>query len=823
MKLWKLVFFIFLTNSASAFFTNDAVEVLQKEVKIVVEGDMAHVEISIEFLNPTKKEQVFREIEPLEKGAVVKNFFVNMEGRPYSVIEEKERLEYLYQQAEITKDVRFFGFGANKYPTLFRSEGIILPAQQKVRTKKVFNIPIKIQDDFSFVQLYLEECVDTIPTEISFMLAEPVAHFMHSLDNSALVSTKNQTALLWSGTEKQAVSFYWSLVEEAEISMPYLGMDYGAKFVPPTKKDIQEITILIDRSGSLTGLPWQRTKDWTEFLLETFEDVRIRIGFFADGIEWHDEEFQINTFDFKKDFFSFLSGIAPVGKTDIIKALTGVRHGWTVDPENRLVFLLTDETTLGSDSNIFWDKEISETYVLLQFAENLDNDIAFFSKLSGGFPLKLFRSSPSLIEKTEFLKKLQLLNTKVVQPNEWEIQYKLPQFFPSKMRSQPFFFTGRTSRSSQGKNTSEAHFVPREWSILKIAEILQSFLSSRPQSFSQKEKEEKIDALLAIGRTFGVSTEFFNDRTTRSELEKKLKNVSRKNLMAEILRLENTPSSSPYEGENIRFLDGVPLYSYEKGWRQFNFPELARLETLIHIAPFSEAQKALFLQFPQFVAEGFGVASEVDFCTEFRCLSIREGEREVQKLSDRAFFKDYDENHWAHDYIVRAVKEGLLEPALNGKLHPNRPVDRAEFVVMVVKAFGLEQNLLSSPAKGRVGGVSFLDVHDPAYFDAVKILAQKGIIKGYPDGTFRPLQSLTRAEGVKILLSVGGWDPDPIPDPDPELNFSDVMGWEKPWVGEAVERGMVKGYGDGTFRPHNKLTRAEALKLIFEFFGSGSG
>ena len=839
MKLWKLVLLIFLTNSASAFFSESVLEVTQKQVHIEAEGDSARVEIITELYNPSEKEVVFRELEPLKQDVEIVDFFVGMEGKGHSILEGKERLEYLFTQAREQEEVSLLGWGADRYPTLFRSENIAIGGRHKIRTKKVFNVPVLQQDDFFVLEIFLSDSEPFKNTEIIFSLEEGGEHFHHSLGKEGRTDTSDGVSFLWEGAPQSQIQFFWSNLENAEIGVPFLGMEYRAQFVKPPQKDIQEVSILIDRSGSLGGLPWKRAKDWTEFLIEMFEeDVRIRIGFFADGIDWHDEEFQRNTFDFQKNFFGFLSGVAPVGKTDITKALMGVQHGWTVDPENRAVFLITDETTLGENSAVFLENEITESYIVLQFAENVENDLAFFSKISGGFPLKLFRSSPNLVEKEEFLKKLNSLNRSsiphfhegrlvedmIVQSEKWEMKDVLPKFFLPQMRSDSFFFVGRTDGSSENKNVSAGHFVSRKWGGLRIAEILKK----------ENRQTSDLDALLAIGRTFGIATKFFENDTARSELEENLSSVSKIELLKEVLKLEITPSRSPSKkGENqirVKFLNGVPLYKVEKRdssasvgmtkeergegsmWQQFNFPELVRAETHIKIAPFSEAQKELFVKFPEFVAEGFGLAEEVNFCTEFRCLSVLSGEREETKPSDRAFFKDYDAGHWAHGYIVRAVEEGLLEPELNGKLHPNRAIDRGEFAQMVVKVFSDRVRTL----RVRTPDANFTDVHDQGYFEAVQILAERGVVKGYPDGTFRPLQSLTRAEGVKILLSLSGYVSDESLDTYPKSIFPDVTGWEKSWVGESVKRGMVRGYDDGTFRPHGKLTRAEALKLVFE-------
>jgi hypothetical protein len=856
MKLWKLVLLIFLTNSASAFFIDSHLVVTEKQVHISVEEGRARVEIVTEIQNPTETEIIFQELLPLEKGGTVENFFLNMEGRGYSLIEGKERLMYLFEKAKEYQSATFLEWGSDQYAQLFRSENLAVESQQKVRTKNVFNIPIKTQDDFEFLELFLGTSNSSVPTEITFLLPERPAYFLHSLGDGALVDRGERTTLLWTGDNIETVSFHWSDVSNAEMSVPFLGMEYRSHFVPPVPKDIQEVTILVDRSGSLTGLPWQRTKDWVEFLLETFgEEMNIRIGFFAEDMAWHDEGFQANSFDFQKDFFGFLSGVAPVGKTDIgkifnLQSLDFARDRSSIfkksEIQNHVVIVITDQEEL--EEEIF-AREMNDPFIVLQFSENEENDLELFSRLSGGFTIKLFRSASSLVEKDEFLEKLENLNTNIVQQQELEMSEILPKFFPPQMRSEPFFFTGRVLESSQRENVSAGHFVSRGWGALKIAEILESFLLFNPgvenkYSLSAKGKleinpgveVEKFDALLAIGRTFGVSTKFFDEKTTREALEENLHNVSKKELIREIMRLQFSIFDFRFSNEEVKFLNGVPLYfvsnpgveneyslsNKEEGksnpgvgdgiWQQFNFPELVRGETLISIAPFSEAQKQLFLQFPEFVAEGFGMGREVDFCTPLRCISIRDEEREESLPADRAFFKDYDVAHWAHAYIVRAVGEGLLKPELNGKLHPNRPIDRGEFAKMVKQSSIF--NLQSSKTDI---SLEFSDLNkEDEYFDAVQVLVERGVVKGYGDGTFRPLQSLTRAEGVKILLAISGYVSKDAPDTYPEIPFSDVVGWEKPWVEEAVRRGMVRGYGDGTFRPHGKLTRAEALKIMFE-------
>jgi hypothetical protein len=91
---------------------------------------------------------------------------------------------------------------------------------------------------------------------------------------------------------------------------------------------------------------------------------------------------------------------------------------------------------------------------------------------------------------------------------------------------------------------------------------------------------------------------------------------------------------------------------------------------------------------------------------------------------------------------------------------------------------------------------------------------QEGIVEGYDDGSFRPDDPINRAEALKILLKAT--DLESLEEPFVEQEFSDVPedAWFAPYVERLVEYTIVEGYEDGTFRPEQYLTRAEASKIL---------
>ncbi|MCQ2456503.1 MAG: S-layer homology domain-containing protein, partial [Clostridia bacterium] len=119
----------------------------------------------------------------------------------------------------------------------------------------------------------------------------------------------------------------------------------------------------------------------------------------------------------------------------------------------------------------------------------------------------------------------------------------------------------------------------------------------------------------------------------------------------------------------------------------------------------------------------------------------------------------------------------------------------------------------SAAAAGR-----FSDVKSGAwYYDAVEYVAERGIMMGTTDTEFSPTKSMTRAQLVTVLYRLSGTTETGFSD---KLTFKDTKksAWYAEYVGWAVEKGLVGGYTDNTFKPDRAVTRQEIAKLLVEFF-----
>ena len=139
-------------------------------------------------------------------------------------------------------------------------------------------------------------------------------------------------------------------------------------------------------------------------------------------------------------------------------------------------------------------------------------------------------------------------------------------------------------------------------------------------------------------------------------------------------------------------------------------------------------------------------------------------------------------------------------------VRPNNDITREEVATIFYR-------LLTDPARDAyfTDKNNFPDVESGRWSNkAISTLSNADIISGYPeDGTFRPANPITRAEFASIVsrfdsLNYNG-----------DNKFNDISGhWASNFINAASEKGWISGYPDGSFKPQNNITRAEAITLI---------
>ena len=142
----------------------------------------------------------------------------------------------------------------------------------------------------------------------------------------------------------------------------------------------------------------------------------------------------------------------------------------------------------------------------------------------------------------------------------------------------------------------------------------------------------------------------------------------------------------------------------------------------------------------------------------------------------------------------------------DGTFRPGKSATRAEVASMISGLLKDRLDEASSP--------DFSDIAGHWGEAQIRAVTALGIMKGYPDGSFRPDASVTRGEVAAIAASLfDGNTADASP-------FSDIRGhWAQAAIDKARALGLIAGYADGTFRPDQKVTRAQLVAILNEVLG----
>lgn len=139
-------------------------------------------------------------------------------------------------------------------------------------------------------------------------------------------------------------------------------------------------------------------------------------------------------------------------------------------------------------------------------------------------------------------------------------------------------------------------------------------------------------------------------------------------------------------------------------------------------------------------------------------------------------------------------------------IRPDGDMTRAEAAAMLSRLMELPTEETTPPR--------FTDTNSPGawYHQVINAVVKAGLMKGYPDGSFRPDAPITRAEFAQMILSVDQKSTGDVPFPDVKDH------WAEAAISQGYANGRLVGYPDGFFHPDRMVTRAEATKVLNSLF-----
>ncbi len=166
---------------------------------------------------------------------------------------------------------------------------------------------------------------------------------------------------------------------------------------------------------------------------------------------------------------------------------------------------------------------------------------------------------------------------------------------------------------------------------------------------------------------------------------------------------------------------------------------------------------------------------------------------------------------YAQPYMEKLNQWNIMLGDETGDFRPNDPITRAEFVAMINRSYGFTDT---------GDGNSFSDVPEEAWYaNDIAIAKTAGYFTGTSESTAEPDALLTREQAMVLLAKTGRLEA--IPGEVTEFSDGqDFSPWGSGYVKAAVNRNLISGYPDGTFRPQNNIKRAEVACLLCNALGT---
>ncbi|HST03941.1 MAG TPA: S-layer homology domain-containing protein [Chloroflexia bacterium] len=169
-------------------------------------------------------------------------------------------------------------------------------------------------------------------------------------------------------------------------------------------------------------------------------------------------------------------------------------------------------------------------------------------------------------------------------------------------------------------------------------------------------------------------------------------------------------------------------------------------------------------------------------------------------------FGDVPTSAYFFDSVRYLYCLGAIGGYSDNTFRPGNTNTRAQFSKVLVLLMGWP--VLNPP------NATFNDVPvGSTFFSYIETAVAHGIVNGYGDGSFHPGDSITRGQLVKMTVLAQGWPV--LNPPTATFNDVPVGSSSYGWVETAYAHGVIEGYPDGSFRPGNSTTRAQVSKVIY--------
>ncbi len=182
-------------------------------------------------------------------------------------------------------------------------------------------------------------------------------------------------------------------------------------------------------------------------------------------------------------------------------------------------------------------------------------------------------------------------------------------------------------------------------------------------------------------------------------------------------------------------------------------------------------------------------------------------------------FNDVPSSHWAFSYVGEMNERGVVSGYPNGNFYPNNNVTRAEFAKIMTIASGIP---ISTPQMR-----DFSDVATDAWY-APYVHAAYPYLSGYQiygGNYYKPDTPALREDIAVALVKLKGYDTLGADESILATMFTDVNSISseaRKYVATALERGLISGYDDNTFRGQDSITRAEATAMLWRAYQYGN-